>query len=369
MDEQPLNLRNKLTGSIERGSRWLSAAVRDDGSFEHCCFDLASYYKSLLMFAVAGLGDHGTRCLNFIKGNMVNQKNQLCHDCRKTELARLQRNLANYMDAWIAIGSWLLGDYRFSEMICRNLVKQQNSLTGGIKTGPAVYAMGERYDLATAASCGRAFLLTGNRGASLKTAEFMCEALERQSDLLTGLDLSFDRNWRCMRPDDISERTYYRYIFGRKGEKVWFPAFCSAVMSEMYKVFRRRDYLSAAESYFNYITLIPEFRDGTLANGQSAWAAGLLAEITRKGKYKKAFYMIVTNVLARQRPTGEFVKSGKIDSRDEYSTDSGDEENQEMPFSRRYERTAELTGYSANFVRIYNSLKIGVDFDEKTGVS
>ncbi len=346
----------------------MSAALRDDGGFEHSSFDLASYYKSLALFAVAGLWDQGARCLKFIRENLVNEKNQLCHDGRKTELARMQRNLANCMDGWIAIGSWMLGDYRFSEMICRNLAMQQNSLTGGVKTGPEVYSARERYDLATAASCGRAFLLTGNRGASLKAAEFMCEALERQSDLLTGLDLSFDRNWRCLRQDDISERAYYRYIFDRKGEKAWLPAFCSAVMSEMYKVFRRRNYLSAAESYFNFITLIPEFREGILANGKSAWAAGLLAEITGKDKYKNAFYMIVPNVLARQRPSGEFGTSGEIDFSGELPVHSGAEENGESRYSIRYDRTAELTGYSASFVRIDNNLRVGADFDEKTAV-
>ena len=368
MSKQIPDFKNKLADSMDRGAAWLSSAVVEEGRFEQCPFDLAGYYKSIVLFATAGRWDHGARCLNFIKENLVNEKNHLCHDGRKTELGFMQRNLSNYMDAWVALGSWMLGDYRFSEMICRNLIKQQNSMTGGVKTGPLVYAIRERYDLATAASCGRAFLITGNRGASLKAAEFMCEALERQTDLLTGLDLSFDRNWRSVRQDDLSERTYYRYIFDRQREKVWIPAFCSVAMSEMYKVFRRRDYLSAAESYFNFITLLPEFRESTLADGKSAWAAGLLAEITRKEKYKNAFYMMLSNMLARQRPSGEFGTRGEIDFGGGQPEYSGAEESEDALFSERYDRTAELTLCSAASVRIDNSFKTGAAFDGETVV-
>jgi len=368
MSKQIPDLKKKLADSMDRGAAWLSSAVEEEGRFEQCPFDLAGYYKSIVLFATAGLWDHGASCLNFMKENLVNEKNQLCHDGRKTELAGMQRNLSNYMDGWVALGSWMLGDYRFSEMISRNLIKQQNSLTGGVKTGPLVYAIRERYDLATAASCGRAFLITGNRGASLKAAEFMCEALERQTDLLTGLDLSFDRNWRPVRQDDLSERTYYRYIFDRQREKVWIPAFCSVVMSEMYKVFRRRDYLSAAKSYFNFITLLPEFRESTLADGKSAWAAGLLAEITRKEKYKNAFYMMLSNMLARQRPSGEFGTSREIDFDGEQPTYSSAEESEDVLFSERYDRTSDLTLCSAASVRIDNSFKTGAAFNEETTV-
>lgn len=131
MSKQIPDLKKKLTDSMDRGAAWLSSAVEEEGRFEQCPFDLAGYYKPIALFATAGRWDHGARCLNFMKENLVNEKNQLCHQGRKTELGCMQRNLSNYMDAWVALGSWMLGDYRFSEMICRNLIKQQNSLTGG----------------------------------------------------------------------------------------------------------------------------------------------------------------------------------------------------------------------------------------------
>src|SRR5207249_1134245 len=103
---------------------------------------------------------------------------------------------------------------------------------GGVLTGPERWAGQPRYDLATAASSGRAFLLAGYRDAALATAEFINGALQHQRDPSTGLDLSFGGHWEVIAPSDGSDRTYYRFDLTKRGEKVWFAAFPCAVLCE-----------------------------------------------------------------------------------------------------------------------------------------
>jgi len=258
----------------------------------------------------------------------------------------MERNLANYMDGWVAIGSWLLCDYGFADRVAQRLGSQQDEATGGILTGPRKWAGRRRYDLATAASCGRAFLLTGRREAALRAAGFLVGALEHQTDRATGLDLCFDSKWNPLDAPDPSERTYYRLEVENRGEKVWFPAFGCAFLCEAHQVSGREVYLKAAREYFKVISRTPEFRARTLANGKSGWCAGLLALATGEPQYFDAVRWLVPNVLGRQSEEGDFGAAPRSRSRRPAGR-TGE------PLPRRFERTAEFTTWSAHYLRMY----------------
>jgi hypothetical protein len=269
----------------------------------------------------------------------------------------MEANLANYMDGWIAIGAWLLWDYELAEEVCRRLEAQQTPKHGGILTGPIKWAGRARYDLSTAASCGRAFLFTGHRAAATAAADFIVAALSHQSNPSRWLDLCFDEEWNRLEAPDPSEQTYYRFDLSRRGEKVWFPAFCSAFLCEMHQATKDSRYLAAAEEYHTFIVRCPEFLSKTMANGKAGWASGLLARSTGKAQYSTALARIVPNVLARQRDNGEFGESptARPGASGTASSAAKPAEEIETPASlgRRIERTAEFTVWSAEFLRMH----------------
>jgi hypothetical protein len=336
--------------SAQMGAEWLSQQQKsENGEFKDCGPELTAYYKAPLMFSTCGRIESGNRCLGFIK-RYLNNSGELNSGREKTNFDRLQRNLANYMDAWVAIGAWRLNDYAFSEQITAVLKKHQNVTSGGVATGPKKWAGLLRYDLATAASCGRAFLITGCRREAIAAGNFLVEALNHQEDVTSGLSLCFNERWKILETPSTSERTYYRLDLSKRGEKVWFPAFSCAFLCELFQVTGDIRYLKSAESYFSYITRTIEYSDGLLANGKSGWSAGLLALLTSDEKYLCALRNIAPNVIARQKENGEFGPSPRSLS----VQNNLSEKRPEPPMPRRLETTAEFTTWSTEFLRFFS---------------
>jgi hypothetical protein len=257
----------------------------------------------------------------------------------------MAQNLANYMDGWVAIGAWLQQDFDLGERVCSRLTQAQSERHGGILTGPAQWSGPPRYDLATAASCGRALLVCGRRDAAHAAGDFLADALTHQRDRARRLDLVFDVHWQALDPPEANARSYYTFDLARRGEKVWFPAFACAFLCELHAVGRDDRHLDAAREYYEFVASTPEFRDGTLANGKSGWSAGLLARATGEQRYRAALRRIAGNVLTRQAPDGEFTAAATNPAATEHAPDG------DMP--RRLERTAEFTTWSAEFLRMY----------------
>jgi hypothetical protein len=348
METQDEDLLVKLAASVTRGANWLGSLQKQDGEFHGCGSDLAGYYKALLMFALCGRLEAGGRCLSYVKEKFSSNSGELSSGTPKTSLTRMQRNLANYMDGWVAIGAWLLGDYQFSQRICA-LLKTQQGDSGGILTGPLKWALTERYDLATAASCGRAFLLCGLRAEAMAAADFLVEALKYQN-APDSLALSFDADWRPLTASDREERTYYTFDPSQRGEKVWFPAFSAAFLCEVSQVSENAAYVPAAREYYDFICKTPEFVGRTLDNGKSGWAAGLLAQATGEERYREAFRFIMPNVLGRQGPDGEFGSSSRS-----HKASGAENPASSTPFPRRLEQTAEFTNWVAVYLRMLSS--------------
>lgn len=335
------DLINCACNAVSRGAEWLIRHQNPDGSFADCKNELVSTYKALLAFAVSGNTEAGVRCLRYIKAHNLNGERELSSGdgSVKTTFPSNQRNFANYMDGWVAIGAWLLGDFEFAARICQRLLQQQ-AAHGGILTGPEKWSGVPRYDVLTNASLGRAFLHTGMRNESRLVADFLAEAVaprhQRTPD--TALDMSFDVSWNHVESFDPNERVYYRLIFGQRGERVFCPAFACAFLCEIAQLGDKDKYLGAACKYLSSIIRTPEFVDQSLANGKSGWAAGMLAVAAQDEGARKAALQIMPKMLARQREDGEFAAaSGAVE---------------QTPFAKRLESTAEHVAWAVEYQRL-----------------
>jgi len=344
-------LASQLRESVKRGIAWVEGQAAEDGSFRGARQELSAYYKSLLAFATCGRIEAGMRSLSHVHGCLVGPGGELSSEggTAKTSITRMGRNLANYMDGWVALGAWFLHDWELAERICQRLGQDQSDVHGGILTGPQRWSGPPRYDLATAASCGRAFLIVGHRDRALQAGAFLLGALDHQHEFETGLDLSFDENFKPVATPDPSEHTYYRYDLAARDKKLWFAAFPSSFLCELYQVSGDARHLRAAQTYFDFVERSPELLDGTIANGKSGWAAGLLAHATSDTRYWKILELVAPNVVARQDTDGQFHESpaghstGATKGTPATSADLG----------RRLERTAEFTTWVAEYLRIF----------------
>lgn len=337
----------RLRRSVDRGVGWLEGQLAD-GGFRGAERELSAYYKSLVAFAICGRVEAGARAVARVRLDLLGPRAELSsgRGTAKTAIVRMARNLANYMDGWIALGAWLLEDRQLAEAVCQRLGEDQAEKHGGVLTGPPRWAGLPRYDLATAASCGRAFLAAGHRDRAYAAGDFLVGALEHQRELATGLDLSFDDRWQPLGAPDPSELTYYRYDLTKRGEKVWFPAFSAAFLCELHQVSGQARHLDAAVAYFDVIERSPEFADGTIANGKSGWAAGLLARETGNLRYHSILQTVAPNVLARQAADGQFYESAPAaEAPAPVPSDAAG-------MGRHLERTAEFTIWVAEFLRM-----------------
>lgn len=343
--------RADLRRSLDRGVAWLEQQLAPDGSFADSEADLVSYYKSLIVFPVCGRHESAERCREFLRGHFLNPDGDLSSGDRKTGLEPRARNLANYMDSWVALGAWLFEDFALAEKVAEHLVESQSPRHGGILTGPRRWSGEPRYDLATTASCGHAFLFCGRHDAARAAGEFLLEALDRQpapdrgpADRPEGLVLAFDADWRPVEAPTDEERMYYHFDPSRSGERIWIPAIVAAFLCELYEVTGERRHLDAAERYFRFIEYTPEYREGRLANGKAGWSAGLLARTTGREEYRAVLRLIARRVLERQAENGEF------QPHDTPSGDGGGPQGADMP--HRLERTADLTIWTAEYLRM-----------------
>lgn len=336
-------INERLKDSISRGVSWTLSHQQSNGEFKDCGRELFAYYKALPMFAFCGYLEAGSRCLGYIRDNLRDENGELCSGDIKTSLGRIQRNLPNYMDGWVVIGAWHLEYYDFAQSIMAIGKKQQSKTIGAISTGPKKWAGEERFDIATAASYGRAYLISGLREQAFDNANFLVAALNKQNDINEGLYLCFDRDFRPLEAPDPAERTYYWFDVASRGEKVWFPAFASAFLCEAYQVTGNKKYLKAAMGYFDVITRIPEFRERTLANGKTGWAAGLLYQNTGDKAFSGHFKWILPNVMKRQTAEGEFGASPRSGTSVGVSTS-------DSPLFKRIEKTSEFTLWCAKFL-------------------
>lgn len=331
------DLKEVLETGVDRGVSWLKGHQREDGAFAGAEGEFAAYYKAPFAFGVTGALKEGAACLHYIEAEFLKEDGDFRSNDVKTGLTRLQRNLANYMNGWVAVGAWLTGQFGLAESAVRFLVRQQSEDTGGVLTGRAEDAGADRYDLASTSSAGLAFLVTGHRDNAQSAGRYLETALTWQQDASKRLEVCFDGSGRSLRPRDDSEATYYSVDLSRSGEKAWFPAFAVGFLAKLYEIEGRPEILVAAQQYFDVITRMIEFRERTLSNGKSGWAASLLAGATGEERYYSAIEMIAGNVLARQQPDGEFAQSlarrGTV------------------PLANRFDRTAEFTGWTAEYLR------------------
>lgn len=334
------NLVDVTRRAAQRGAEWLIRRQNPDGSFLDCGDELVSTYKAPLAFAVSGNIEAGVRCLSYIKKHNINSEWELSSAGGgvKTGFANNQRNFANYMDGWVAIGAWLLGDFGFASGICERLLKQK-AKHGGILTGPEKWCGKRRYDVLTNASIGRAFLYTGMKEEARTVADFLVQVVspEHQRAPEKSLDMSFDTDWNHVEPDDPKERPYYRLIYDQRGERVFCPAFACSYLCEMFRLYDRDEYLEAARKYLSVISRTPEFLDASLANGKSGWAAGMLAVMSHDDSSKKMAFQIMTRMLGRQRDDGEFAAASGAD---------------QTPLAKRLESTAEHVAWAIEYNRL-----------------
>jgi hypothetical protein len=327
--------------TIDRGAEWLIKHQNADGSFADCGNELVSTYKAPLAFARAGKIEAGARCLLYIKSHNLNKDGELSSGdgSVKTQYVHNQRNFANYMDGWVAIGAWLLGEYAFADKLCDRLINQQ-SAHGGIVTGPEKWCGKARYDILTAASCARAFLLVGRRAEALKVADFLASVTlpEHQRTPDAALDMSFDASWNHVAPLEAEESPYYRLDYEHKGQRVFCPAFSCAVLCEIWQVSGKAQYLEAARKYLKAIMSTPEFKDHSLSNGKSGWAAGMLGLASQDRTAIDAALAIMPRMLARQSPSGEF--------------GAAEASHEQAPLAKRLEATAEHTAWAIEYARL-----------------
>jgi len=326
--------------AVPLGIQWLIERQNADGSFADCGDELVSTYKAPLAFAVTGNVGAGIRCLQYIKRHNLNSATELssADGSVKTTFSNNQRNFANYMDGWVAIGAWLLGDFEFATRICEKLLPQQ-ATHGGVLTGPTKWSGASRYDVLTNASIGRAFLHTGMKQEARRVADFLVQVVEpsNQRALDKALDMSFDAGWKHVDTPSPQDRPYYQLLYGERGERVFCPAFACSFLCEIGQMDGQSKYYVAAGKYLSSITRTPEYLDHTLANGKSGWAAGMLAVGHGDESARGAALQIMPRMLARQRADGEFASAAN----------AGD-----TPFAKRLESTAEHVSWALEYQRL-----------------
>jgi hypothetical protein len=168
-----------------------------------------------------------------------------------------------------------------------------------------------------------------------------------QPDLHHGVFLSFSRAWQPLHAAHAVEQDMYFFEISARGQQAWALAMASGFLCETYQTWGDRAHLTAAKEYFELIRTIPEFKEQSLADGATGWAAGLLARTTGAAKYRTALGWIIPNLLAQQNPDGEF---GPAPPSEEPTPGSAPRLNP-VPMSERCERTADLTIWGALCLR------------------
>lgn len=201
--------RTRYEQAADRGVRWLTARLDNDGSYGPEADDLACYYKSPYLFQLSGRARQAMQLLEFIQRRFMRHD----HDFVTTSHHKSENAAFNeywvYPNGWLAMGAQRLGRFDITYPTFEYLRAAHEPARGGFLTsGPSGAGNGET-DALTTAHLGLVCLNCGDRQRAEGAGRWLARLLTLQPDLRVGLFLRLDHQGHLIRDVPEDKAAFY----------------------------------------------------------------------------------------------------------------------------------------------------------------
>ena len=285
--------------AVQRGAGWIAAQQAVDGSHKGAT-DVMGYYTCPLALQAAGRPLEALRCLSFVKKNFLTAEGEPI-------LPSGMEGMAPYAPSWLARAAHQWGRVDISNTLMNFILKFQDKNTGGFFATRAEQERGEgiiEFDTSTVAIM--ACIWTGRLEAAIRGGEYLLTLDRLQPAPDDRYFFVVDSNGRLVTdPGDGAPRTFYQ----QKGELLqpyYKTGLYTALMTYLYRVNRRPEYLEAARRCADFALNCADDVYRTMLSHKLCWGAAELYQETGEERYRTASLELADFLTGKQRPDGRW---------------------------------------------------------------
>lgn len=293
--------------AADRGVRWLTVSLGNDGSYGPEADDLACYYKSPYLFGLSGQVRRATQLFEFIRRRFMRSD----HDFATAPDHKSGNAVFNeywaYPNGWLAMGAQRLGRFDIAYPAFEYLRSRHESVRGGFLTGrPSGSGDGET-DALTTAHLGLVCLYFGDLPRAKGAGDWLARLLTLQPDLRSGLFLRLDQSGGLVRDIPWGKAAFY-LVSTREPDQAYFMiGYPIAFLAKLHEATADEIYLKAARDYLDFAVSCEGNLRSSPTSHKVAWGAAILARITRDPRCSELAVTIADHLLAIQDPSGAWL--------------------------------------------------------------
>lgn len=284
----------------DKGSAYLLAKQRPDGSFGEPSPRVTEYYKVISAFQVCGETAAANRLCNWIRTDGITAKGDFGPRPDEADAYYYV-----YYNTWVILGAHRIGQFDLSEQGMEFLMGFWDAESGGFYSSPNEREENTLQDLWVVSGCAQAALCTGRIGVARSAGLWMERLMRLQPNYPKQLYSVYNRKTGLI--TDLPTGDDIRYVMASDAERdqyFFHPGIAAGFLSRLYQATSERRWLDLAIEYMLFAEGANEYLFRLLRAGKVGWAASILYTLTRSQKYREMALKIGDNIIDAQKGDG-----------------------------------------------------------------
>lgn len=304
-------LQQSLKTAALKTVHFLERQMDDDGAYGADATDLACYYKSPMLFYLAGRRDLAGQVLSQIKQRFMTDEG----DFVTSEGVKSVKG--EYVEFWCYTNGWITRaarqlarsdiDALSYEYLMRFYVgENQGFLANSLDRNSGIT------DVITVAHHGLINLERGNLKVAISAGNYLCDVFAIQPDLQKGFYLRRSVDGGLLTDFESALSPFY-FVSKREPEQLYFMiAYPCAYLALLYQSTQDVRYLESAKAYLDFALSSHQGVYRCKFSHKLAWAASIVYSITGEEPYLEAVERIITYFMEMQSEEGMWFLSDDV---------------------------------------------------------
>lgn len=309
--------------TAEKGTQWILAQLREDGSFGEKATDLAAYYKLPLLLLLTGRLRDAHRVLDHIVAAFARNEGDFGTEEEARTADPVLRQYPGYMTGWVALGALRMGRFDVAMPAWQWLRGFHDPETGGATlSGPDGDADDPISTLMTA-HLGYVALSFGDLALARACGKALGDLLAAQPELHERLMLRMTADGGFVEAASLEEAPLHAIEVGRADQAFFFAGYPIAFLTQLYRATGDEGALETARRYGAFILACGEAVEINHFAHKVGWGMGLLARTTGDSRHGALGRAVAERLIDEQGQDGGWLEDDPLIARLEQSAGVG----------------------------------------------
>ncbi len=290
--------------SSERAVKALLHQLAADGSYGPQVHDLASYYKSPYLFALAGRPEAAYRILTYIKHTFLQANGDFVTSAGlKSENAAFVEYWA-YINGWITLAAQKIGRFDVAYPAYHYLHAFYHPRHGGFTTHHPYRQTDNVVDVLSTAHLGLTSLYFGDLERATRAGQLLHRFVALQPTLQQGFYLRMNEAGEVITTFPQAAQIFFLVSAGEPNQAYFMIGYPIAFLAKLYQATRDAHYLATATSYLAFALSCRGNLPTSSLSHKVAWGAAIMANLTNEVQYAHLAQSIADYLVRIQDPSG-----------------------------------------------------------------